>query len=247
LHECSSTAASAAWTVGTTLPPTPANTPNISSLDLWSNNPAGRLSDVALFTSSNGTRIADDVILTNVIGFDVKIWDPGAIVILRTKISDSSVSLLMPGDLDYVTAYAHLGNTYGGFSYAQSSLGAYVDAGNPWTPATAHFAGVGRSVGWTDPEGAQYLSSVYDTWSTHYEDVPLYAGDTRMGRSHNGFDDQIAETGAVANGVVDDDVEKLTSPPYPHPLRGIQVKIRVFEPDSRQIREVTVVQEFLPQ
>jgi hypothetical protein len=68
-----------------------------------------------------------------------------------------------------------------------------------------------------------------------------------MGRSHNGFDDQIAETGAVANGVVDDDVEKLTSPPYPHPLRGIQVKIRVFEPDSRQIREVTVVQEFLPQ
>ena len=38
-----------------------------------------------------------------------------------------------------------------------------------------------------------------------------------------------------------------TSPPYPYPLRGIQVKIRVFEPDSRQVREVTVVQDFLPQ
>ena len=41
--------------------------------------------------------------------------------------------------------------------------------------------------------------------------------------------------------------EKTKSPPYPAPLRGIQVKIRVFEPDSRQIREVTVVQDFLPQ
>ena len=39
----------------------------------------------------------------------------------------------------------------------------------------------------------------------------------------------------------------ITSPPYPYPLRGIQVKIRVFEPDSRQVREVTVVQDFLPQ
>ena len=36
-------------------------------------------------------------------------------------------------------------------------------------------------------------------------------------------------------------------PPYPYPLRGIQVKIRAFEPDSKQIREVTVVQDFLPQ
>jgi hypothetical protein len=39
---------------------------------------------------------------------------------------------------------------------------------------------------------------------------------------------------------------QITSPPYPRPLRGIQVKIRVMEPDSRQIREVTVEQEFLP-
>ena len=58
------------------------------------------------------------------------------------------------------------------------------------------------------------------------------------GRGVNGFDDD-------GNGIVDDDGEKLTSPPYPVPLRGIQVKIRVFEPDSRQIRELTIVQDFL--
>jgi len=51
----------------------------------------------------------------------------------------------------------------------------------------------------------------------------------------NGFDD---------NGV--DDITELEGPiPYPVPLKGVQVKIRVFEPDSRQIREITVVEDFL--
>ena len=34
--------------------------------------------DNALTSGTNGTRVADDVILTNVIGFDVKAWDPTA-------------------------------------------------------------------------------------------------------------------------------------------------------------------------
>jgi hypothetical protein len=46
---------------------------------------------------------------------------------------------------------------------------------------------------------------------------------------------------------VDDIDEQEAPPPYPAPLRGIQVKIRVFEPDSKQIREVTIVQDFLPE
>jgi hypothetical protein len=48
-------------------------------------------------------------------------------------------------------------------------------------------------------------------------------------------------------GGVDDANEQEAPPPYPFPLRGIQVKIRIFEPDSRQVREVTVVQDFLPE
>ncbi len=34
--------------------------------------------------------------------------------------------------------------------------------------------------------------------------------------------------------------------PYPFPLRGVQITLRVYEPDTRQVREVTVVQDFLP-
>jgi hypothetical protein len=59
-----------------------------------------------------------------------------------------------------------------------------------------------------------------------------------------------AQDGVVDNIVYNGDPtkgENMTAPPYPIPLRGIQVKIRTFEPDSRQVREVTVIQDFLPQ
>ena len=154
---------------------------------------------------ASGQRIADDVILTNVIGFDVKAWDPVAL--------------------------------------------AYVDMGNPSGVGT--FSGNGSRVNRTDTTSSRaFLPGVYDTWSTHYETEGRWAGDSLAGRGTNGFDDAgNGTTGApaIANGIVDDPEEMLTSPPYPIPLRGIQVKIRVFEPDSRQIREVTVVQDFLSQ
>ena len=132
------------------------------------------------------------MILTNVIGFDVKLFDP--------------------------------------------TVGGYVDVGNTGTArfSSASSAAVGR-----DAECQQW-QNVYDTWSTNYEAVGAVGLTGTPGRALNGLDDN-------NNGIVDDATETLTSPPYPYPLRGIQVKIRIFEPDSRQIREVTVVQDFLPQ
>jgi hypothetical protein len=71
----------------------------------------------------------------------------------------------------------------------------------------------------------------YCTWSTHYE---------RGGNANDGFDND------NQNGV-DDVGERATCPPYPVPLRGIQVKMRAIEPDSRQIRQVSVVADFIPE
>ena len=68
---------------------------------------------------------------------------------------------------------------------------------------------------------------------------PPQLGQWPAGTSTNGLDDD-------NNGVVDDANETITQPPYPVALRSIQVKIRCFEPDSHQIREITVVQDFLP-
>jgi len=179
LRECS-----AGWVVGTS--PT---APGALTPDFWSNDTAKRIGDPAI--NAGGPRIADDVILTNVIGFDVKAWDPAV------GLSGVYVDLAGPNAVTFAKAN--------------------------WQPKS------------------QLTEGVYDTWPTHYEyvDVPGLTTGT-PGQAVNGFDDDV-------NGIVDDANELRTSPPYLFPLRGIRVKIRVFEPDSRQIREVTVVQDFLPQ
>ncbi|MBL8828707.1 MAG: hypothetical protein JNM18_17130 [Planctomycetaceae bacterium] len=84
------------------------------------------------------------------------------------------------------------------------------------------------------------LASVYCTWSTHYERNAI--DDDRDGivdNYTNGLDDPGSDPG------VDDPSELETVPPYQAPLRGVQITIRAFEPDTRQIREVTITHEFL--
>ncbi|HWA99746.1 MAG TPA: prepilin-type N-terminal cleavage/methylation domain-containing protein [Pirellulales bacterium] len=92
------------------------------------------------------------------------------------------------------------------------------------------------------------IGAVYDTWSTHYERDGLANNlDARFNRFagtvdplYNGIDDD------GINGV-DDPNEVEAPPPYPHPLRGIKIRIRVFEPDTKQVRDVTLSHEFLPE
>lgn len=185
----------------------------------------GRLSDYP------GPRIAEDVILTNVIGFDVKAWDPEAPVRSASPApAGSDPVAVMPGDPGYASATAEIGKgAYVDLNYNRSGFISGIDS---------HFSGPGHvrsglnaGLGWT-----------YDTWSTHYEYDGLdtdsaWDTDGIPDEGTNGFDDD-------GDGIVDDEDELETSPPYPHPLRGIQVKVRVFDPDSRQIREVTLIQDF---
>ena len=178
LREC----AVSGWLPATSLPP-------VNPLDFWSNIATAQLAEDVFAGSSQ--RVADDVILTNVIGFDVKAWDSTA-----------------------GTAGAFVDLGYNGIGYVPGLYG-LNHLGNPNSGLDAD---------------ASSPSRIYDTYSTSYEDVA----------ASDGFDND-------GNGIVDDDGEKVRVPPYPVPLRGVQVKIRVFEPDSRQIREVTVVQDFLPQ
>jgi hypothetical protein len=91
---------------------------------------------------------------------------------------------------------------------------------------------------------------VYDTYSLHYE----YDGFNQFSSTAayadigtNGADDYDAISTNTAMNGADDPGEAETCPPYPVPLRGIQIKIRSMDPDSGQVRELTVVQEFLPQ
>jgi hypothetical protein len=253
-----------------------------------------------------GPRVGEDVVLTNVVAFDVKVWDPQARVLPAIDANGTQADLTIgnywtvasftddvvipgvsvaPGDPGYELALAHalVADDFGGPDvFAPVGYGAYVDLGymesiningRPSPPAEGvklqmlnltTFSGPGN-------RGSQ-LKRVYDTWSTHYEsnwfDLNLdgVKDNTEPGNENrnslvdegtdgidnpgNGLDDDgngvVDDNDDQGNGLVDDALEQEAPPPYPVPLRGIQIKIRVFDPDSRQVRERTVVCDFLP-
>jgi hypothetical protein len=175
------------------------------------------------------TRAGEDVVLTNVIAFDVRVFDPAAAVGVSTAVGVSVTDALVPGDPGYATGTAN---------------GAYVDLGHGEVPPVAsgikpHFSTRGLGNYRDQPFGMKD-SRTWDTWSTHYE--------------NNGIDEDNvagADQGADgldnnANGEVDEPAEFETSPPYPFPLRGLEVRIRCYEPSSRQVRQVTVRHTFVP-
>ncbi len=116
--------------------------------------------------------------------------------------------------------------------------------------------------------------AVYDTWSTHYEnngvnedgdaiDAGSWVASFAAGmiplidEGTNGRDDVGSYSDASAPSTdpdapnprlgVDDMGERETVPAYDWPLRAVQVTIRAYEPDSRQVRQATVRQQMMPQ
>jgi type II secretory pathway component PulJ len=199
LQECSASS----WMVGAT----PTGPSGATAIDYWSNNPypAGAGCDPDTGATVSGPRVSEDVILTNVIGFDVKVFEPA--------VGTNSAGYY---DLGYA-ATQFVPNDTSTPRYYFNHLG---------DPRSGLMATAGTA-------------RVYDTGTNFYDYVGRTDTNVLGGLSNNGFDD-------VGAGVVDGPSETVAPPPYPAPLRGIQVKIRTFEPDSRQVREVTVVQDFLP-
>lgn len=112
--------------------------------------------------------------------------------------------------------------------------------------------------------GVQF-PSVYDTWSRHYEydgidndgDGWIDEGADGIDNNGNGYVDEFpvgVDLSSPPDGFVDGNemflaelkAERDAPPPWDAPLRGIKVTIRVMEQDSRQVREVSTVHEFIP-
>jgi prepilin-type N-terminal cleavage/methylation domain-containing protein len=173
-----------------------------------------------------GARLGDDVLMTNVLGFDVQVWDPGAPVYLTAATPAVSVEprdrgYTLPGSPTIFGAYVDLG-------YAQS----YFATGTNPVPL---FNGLPNA-----KCGTQVRPFCYDTWSLHYENDGIKQMGAFADQGTNGLDDD------GLNGV-DDIGEYDTLPPYSAPLRGVRVVVRVYEPSSQQIREVTIIQDFMPE
>lgn len=207
-------------------------------------------------TAFAGSRLGDDVLLTNVLAFDVQVYDPQAPIFVVNGIA------LEPRDQGWKTPaedWASAGYPATGAN-APAAIGAYVDLG------------YGEVAG-PDLEqpplalrpnalcGSTARPYCYDTWSLHYESDGLAQVGLGLDLATNGVDDD--GDGTVdenpyyklynqldddSNGTVDDvgdyDGESDTLPPYPAPLRGMRVTIRVYEPSSKQVRESVIVQDF---
>jgi hypothetical protein len=156
-------------------------------------------------------RAWEDVALTNVLAFDVRVFDPRA-----TSQPTSGISLF-PGDP--------------GYSPGTGAYGAYIDLGSG--------QGSGILSGAMDQK-ARLLPgpSTYCTWSTAYERNGMDDdGHGIIDQGTNGVDDN-------GNGLVDEPSESETAPPYSVPLRGIEVRIRCYDPVSKQVRQITIRQAF---
>lgn len=223
------------------------------------------------------TRYADDVLLTHVLSFDVKAWDPTAPTIqIPAAVGAIPAGTYMPGDPGYLQIINNWANTnlatlqsnlqpsasvspapgpFGGFGFVIAQ-GAYVDLNylgpviQPfWAAGNTQMAQALASVStFAGPGAAQFgaafssgsgLGMLYDTGCFDYENDGI-------DQNLNGIIDEFTN-GLDDNGIggVDDLTEVEGPVPYPVPLKGIQIKIRVYEPDSRQIREVTLTQDFL--
>ncbi len=212
--------------------------PNWDSPMAIAAGPTGRVfpvggvpADPTLF---NSARPREDALMTNVLSFDVKVWDPDAQPVPGAAASG---------------AFVDLGKNFPAGSASASVPGPIPSAGSPGVPMVYPWPprrGIPRGFGapwpgdpgpdgmfgtaddavlaaWKGPnnvdEGGggddglwRRLLHTYDTWCTAYS-KPAHVG------------------------------MKPVGPPYIAPVRGIQIKIRFVDPETRHTRETTIVQE----
>ena len=202
--------------------------------------------DLANLTfDNNSNRLGEDILLPNVIAFDVRAWDPDAEVrgipaMLTTGTNRNATQLaVQPGDAGYTMPI--------GPSDIVGTTGAYVDLGWNNSPARVAvgttlarpvFQGNGVAASNAPLTATLGLYPTYDTWTDYYEVNGVDDdNDTVIDQGTNGLDDNV-------NLLVDEPAEQETSAPYPVSLGGVQVRIRCYEPSSRQVRQITILQSF---
>jgi prepilin-type N-terminal cleavage/methylation domain-containing protein len=168
-------------------------------------------------------RQGEDIMLRNALAFDVRAYDPQAPLRLSSGVAVS------PGAPGWASGSATSDNAVGAFVDLN-----YLSYGGTLT-SNSWFSNVSQNV---SGSGARLFNAHWDTWPFAYEqDANDQDGDGTIDEGVNGFDDN-------GNGVIDDPGEYETQPPYISPMRGVMVRLRAYEPYSRQVRDVSVVENF---
>lgn len=222
----------------------------------WASPFPNTVSGSTNLTFDGTTREGEDVVLTNVIAFDVRVFDPDA----RAKLSGTTV--VYPNEQTYSTL-----STTGSVS-AAAFKGCFLDlGGNVRTSLVPNVlvpdvVSTGTFTGFTALSGSAAAKSgliaTYDTWNAAYESNGLNEDndtedlngngslDAGEDRNANGildaplFDEGTNGMDDDGDGIPDDPDEDETAPPYSRPLQAIEIRIRCYDPASREIRQVTV-------
>jgi hypothetical protein len=123
-------------------------------------------------------------------------------------------------------------------------LGSSRFAGLPGAPTSYYTSGYANMV--VPAAYNNFIGFTWDSWTLAYErDGINQDGDTDPSTGLPAYDD--ANDGLDNDGVngVDDLGERETAPPYNYPLRGIQIRIRLYEPGTRQVRQATIENDFI--
>ena len=201
-----------------------------------------------------------DIMLTDVAGFDVKVFSPDAAVLDWSSHPTDPINVIVePSDPGYANALSTL--TPAQLAAMTRSIGAYVDLG-----VLGAIGGDAFTVNPTAKSGLSYqfmfdyrfprnlpgppvippawgglLDRAYDTWTPFYEsDGVDQDGVAGADQGTNGINDG----GTLAP---DDEAERETRPPYPYPVRGVKVSIRLVEKTTKQIHQSSVIHSYVPE
>lgn len=182
-----------------------------------------------VFDATSG-REGEDVILNNVIGFDVRVFDPDA----QPRASGSWPI--------YPQEQGYLGLSVSGSLSATGrppARGGFVDLGCLPTSGLTLLTGSGSFKSGLS-KSMLTGTATYDTWSTHFE-ADGFDNDA-SGKVDQGIDG--VDDGGIV-GLPDDAAEDEVPPPYGRRVPAIEIRIRCFDPNSRQIRQTTVRQQLV--
>ncbi|MDO4588076.1 MAG: hypothetical protein Q4C95_12410 [Planctomycetia bacterium] len=190
-------------------------------IDYWTNpncwnevdNETGNLTDLTDFKQEG---LNQDVIMTNVLSFNVRVWDPN-----YTLFQDLGIQTQFDGNI----VPQNIGNP----NYLDTpGYYADLDLQNPPVFSTGNNY---------SPEIRPFAPCIYDTWTEQYQKEFFNA--VLNGNSFN-VSSNYSINDIPLNGKINPEVLDVFPPPYNVPLKGLQIEIRAFEPRSRTIKNTTL-------
>ncbi len=199
----------------------------------------------------------DDLIMTGVRSFDVKAYENSLASYMDLGWGDdpryngnAGAPLLLLTTPAALTTFGHEGRmpplTTDNRLDAQYGLPTYLPSTSPFLPANGgtYTGNIGDNAPYIDR-----LRRVWDSWSTEYTQAP--ANGVYFNPNNNLNNNPMpAPNGDPLNGFPwgpnggTPPIYPSYPPPYPLPLRGIQIQVRVVDPSNQRVKSLTIRQDF---